>query len=192
MATATKPIRRGTDGRQRWVYPKQCEVCKKTYYVPKHWTNSHCCSKKCRLERLSRLRRVWLKCAQCGGEFDRPKGHLKSKSGLFFCTRKCKDIAQRIDGISGIHPPHYQNGSFAYRDMGFRVYGKKCSQCGYATNETMLDVHHKDGDREHNVVENLEVLCVWCHIMRTRRIEPHPWNGNLGQEHERQCITPAR
>lgn len=23
--------------------------------------------------------------------------------------------------------------------------------------------------------------CVWCHIMDTRKIEPHNWNGSLGR-----------
>jgi hypothetical protein len=43
----------------------------------------------------------------------------------------------------------------------------------------MLDVHHKDGDRENGSIENLEVLCVWCHALYTRKIlGPSPnWDG---------------
>ena len=36
----------------------------------------------------------------------------------------------------------------------------------------MLDVHHKDENRSNNKIENLEVLCVWCHAVLTRN-SPH-------------------
>jgi hypothetical protein len=45
------------------------------------------------------------------------------------------------------------------------------------TDERMLDVHHKNNDRNDNRLKNLEVLCVWCHALHTRNITPHPWNG---------------
>lgn len=39
---------------------------------------------------------------------------------------------------------------------------------GIAVPSELLDVHHVDGNRKHNKIENLEVLCVWCHAIVTR------------------------
>ena len=55
-----------------------------------------------------------VECAKCGKEFYKNESKKKnSKSGLFFCTRTCKDSAQTIGngGIKKIMPPHYGNGN---------------------------------------------------------------------------------
>ena len=42
----------------------------------------------------------------------------------------------------------------------------KCECCGLTTwlgNPIPLEVHHKDGDRHNNVIENFELLCPNCH-----------------------------
>jgi hypothetical protein len=36
-----------------------------------------------------------------------------------------------------------------------------CSVCGETER---VHAHHIDGDRSHNVVENLDALCHWCHV----------------------------
>lgn len=38
-----------------------------------------------------------------------------------------------------------------------------CMNCGFRSEDKELDRHHIDGDKENNVLENLEVLCVTCH-----------------------------
>lgn len=54
-------------------------------------------------------------CAQCGVLFHKtPSKQKKSRSGLFFCCRECKDKAQRIGGIKAIRPAHY--GAIEYRE----------------------------------------------------------------------------
>jgi 5-methylcytosine-specific restriction endonuclease McrA len=43
---------------------------------------------------------------------------------------------------------------------------KKCERCGNTTWNNMpipLEVHHKDGCKENNQLENLEILCPNCH-----------------------------
>lgn len=43
-----------------------------------------------------------------------------------------------------------------------RERGKKCERCGYALYQ-ILQVHHRDRNRDNNELENLELLCPNCH-----------------------------
>jgi len=40
--------------------------------------------------------------------------------------------------------------------------GTACERCGYAIRE-VLHVHHKDRNRQNNVMDNLELICPNCH-----------------------------
>ena len=44
------------------------------------------------------------------------------------------------------------------------------TNAGIGILEDMLDVHHKDSNRKNGTIENLEVLCVWCHALKTRDV----------------------
>lgn len=158
------------DGSLRKLFPKNCSVCGAIFYVPKHRLESYkTCSYACR--GISKRHKVSQSCATCGNEVLRsPSKFKKSRSGLVFCDRKCKQKAQQIGGISSIQPSHYKDGASEYRKRAFRKFGKFCNQCGYKAYEIMLDVHHLDGDRTNNHLNNLEVLCVWCHACKTRGI----------------------
>jgi hypothetical protein len=47
-----------------------------------------------------------VECAHCGKKLDRkPSEIAKSKTGLFFCDRKCQQAEQRIGGK--LQPEHY-------------------------------------------------------------------------------------
>ena len=44
----------------------------------------------------------------------------------------------------------------------------KCENCGLTSwlgQEIPLEVHHKDGNRHNNVIENFELLCPNCHAL---------------------------
>lgn len=109
--------------------------------------------------------RVMLRCAKCDNLFERlASGTYESKSKFFFCSRKCKDLAQRLNSsFDTMRPEHYGTGTSCYRDIAFRHYPKKCSQCGYDKYESVLEIHHKDRNRKNNHYSNLEVLCPTCH-----------------------------
>ena len=106
------------------------------------------------------------KCAYCGKEFYISKSRLnKSKSGLHFCCREHKDLAQRIDSgnrFNSMRPAHYGTSS-EYRTLAFRSYPHKCKVCGWNEDERILEVHHIDGNRENNNIDNLCILCPTCH-----------------------------
>jgi hypothetical protein len=162
------------DGLRRKLYPHRCELCGTVTYVPKNRLKGRrYCSTSC--AQRGQRNRVSLVCAHCGKVFERPasKDGRNTKSGLTFCSRACKDDAQRIGGLEEIQPDHYGSGIRNYRVKAFRHYGPRCAVCGYNEYTEMLDVHHKDGDRENNLVENLIVLCVWCHARRTRGVPRH-------------------
>ena len=110
-------------------------------------------------------------CSLCGKAVLKHIGSLEnSKSGKYFCNRQCKELAQSIDGGLILHPPHYIDGRRSYRYRAFKTYGKVCRVCGYSGYEKMLDVDHIDSNRKNNRIENLQVLCVWCHMLKTRGI----------------------
>ena len=105
-------------------------------------------------------------CAQCNGSFYRNTSKQKnSKSGLQFCDRRCKELAQRIGGIEIIQPDHYNNGSGPrfYRVKALRHYPHQCNRCGYSKCLSVIEAHHKDRNRSNNKLENLELLCRNCH-----------------------------
>jgi hypothetical protein len=104
-------------------------------------------------------------CAWCGKQFYKNKSKLKlSKSGLYFCCRQHKDLAQRMDGLKELHLPHYGNGQFSdYRKLAKEKYGDTCCRCGFNKFPQILQVHHKDRNRTNNNISNLELLCPNCH-----------------------------
>ena len=65
-----------------------------------------------------------------------------------------------------------------YRRRALQEYGAFCNRCGYADELSMLDCHHINSDRKNNALENLEILCLWCHGLETRKVKWHMWNGN--------------
>lgn len=126
------------------------------------------CTRSCSSTYAAALRREKRKpncsCAMCGEALYRSPSKIKrSKSGLVFCDRRCKERAQRLDGLPAIHLPHYGAVSANYRASAFRAYDHRCRKCGWDAHPQALEVHHLDRDRENNALANLEILCPTCH-----------------------------
>lgn len=178
MAGPAFVISSAYDGKSRKLYPVSCP-CGASFLAPAHRvkTRRHC-SPKCRAE-FSKRRAVVV-CAWCVKEFELSASRkAKGVTGLKFCSRVCKDAAQRLGGLAAIQPPHYGlgNGKHDYRQRALEHYGEKCLACGYCAHPRMLDVDHMDGDRSNNALENLRVLCVWCHALKTRGVSTHVRSG---------------
>jgi len=156
------------DGQTRKLFKTICGQCQKEVYKPKNCLKpKNYCSLTCRS--LARRKRVTLICSLCQIKFERVVNKVAAATkGYSFCSRKCKDKAQKVGGISAIQPPHYKDGLSEYRKRAFRVYGKICKVCDYNKFVEMLEVDHIDGNHKHNEIDNLMVLCVWCHAFKTR------------------------
>lgn len=151
-------------GRNRKVFSQTCDHCQSTYFVPKHRiAKNRFCSKECFYK--SKKRSVEQVCSYCGAGFTRrPSAARKSRHGYVFCSRTCKDAAQRLDSpITAIRPSHYGTGTASYREIAKREKPTHCNRCGYAKIVEILEVHHIDRDRGNNTLDNLEILCPNCH-----------------------------
>lgn len=106
-----------------------------------------------------------VECAFCKKMFYKNNSKKKnSKSGVYFCSRKCKDEAQKIkNGFTFLHPSHYKDGNSEYRKRALEELPNKCDICGYDKYVEILQVHHKDRNRSNGSLENLQVLCPNCH-----------------------------
>ena len=156
---------------------KPCEECGKLFEAHAREVkrgNGKFCSRKCggayngkkRIAKYKLINTPNVSCAQCGKEFYKKiSDQNNSRSGLFFCRRKCKDEAQKIGGVQGIIPSHYGTTLTDYRTHALRNLPNECSRCSFDSVTEILQVHHKDCDRKNNTIENLEILCPNCHSM---------------------------
>ena len=138
---------------------------------------------------------ITLTCPICQKVFEKDayeyKRHKRKREDyVFFCSRACstkyankasteyhaKNAEEYIKAwLAGKKPGHYvgsnNNKLREYvRTYLFEEADYKCSRCGFSgenevTGNTILQIHHKDGNSENSSKENLEVLCPNCHAM---------------------------
>lgn len=162
---------------RRWsAVSIKCKNCGNEFLIPKGAAKRRhkvYCSKECRKGFCFRQ----CVCAQCKKKFDKKVSSLVgSKSGIYFCCRKCKDTAQRIGGIKEIMPPHYgtSEGRELCRKYVENFKNPYCEGCG-ETKRYLLMLHHKDGNSKNNVEENFEIVCANCHIKRHMKKNGDTW-----------------
>ena len=167
---------------------KQCLFCNRIFQAFLREIkrgNAKYCSRSCSSKAYGKKIKDTLvsncKCAFCDIKFYRGKTKKEnSKSGLQFCSRICKDKAQRIESnITAIHPDHYGDGKHSYRAMAFRAYPIKCNRCNWNEIIDILEVHHKDHNRENNDISNLEILCSRCHDKHHFLTKTGKWSKQL-------------
>lgn len=103
------------------------------------------------------------KCLYCGKELVRvPSDVSKSKSGNFYCSHSCKAAYENSLKIQkGVYGSYDDLKN--YRKKAFDNYEHKCIVCGWNEDERVLEVHHKDENRDNNKLSNLCILCPICH-----------------------------
>lgn len=102
----------------------------------------------------------YVKCSYCGKLLYRSKSQLeKSQTGYYYCNRTCGNLHKNI--------LRAQNGDWDntsnYRLKAFSIYPHVCAVCGWNEDERILEVHHRDENRNNNKLENLCILCPTCH-----------------------------
>ncbi|SRR6266478_469470 len=131
--------------------PFTCLFCKKTFQLrPSLAKRQTFCSRKCRTQ-FNCTQVIAKVCDKCGDIFKVCKqGHGK--------VRHC--------AVCRILKYNHEAGSGKIRSY-YRKLGREevCARCGYKEYPQILQVHHKDRNRAHNRLENLELLCPNCHCI---------------------------
>ena len=151
-------------GKKRKAERLICPICIKEF-VRRTFTNrkNYYCSKECFF--ISRLKQTTIKCLFCGDTSSRQNSKVREKN---FCNRICKE-----QYFSGENHPLWHVGSRSYRDRAIKKYGyqcvkgKNCPLKNIQKPNYMYEVDHIDGNRRNNVIENLQVLCIYCHREKT-------------------------
>jgi len=113
--------------------------------------------------------KIKLKCHTCKKKILRNPGQLRSKSGNYYCSRRCSTISNNSLYKTWDKHPNYVDGRGSYRGAALRQYDNKCKICGYNIVE-VLEVHHIDGNRKNNKMSNLVILCPTHHKEYTLNI----------------------
>lgn len=166
-----------SSGQRRKHVELVCSSCGSKFWRPSNRRTAPrvFCSNKCK--GAAQITSTPQPCGQCGEPVTRnPREIVKSKSGSVFCDYKCA-AGHRISlGVAaGSDHPNWNGGKASYRQRALRHYGSSChapgcpvTAAGIDIPEIMLDVDHIDNNRRHNQIENLQVICVWCHALKTR------------------------
>ncbi len=78
------------------------------------------------------------------------------------CSRACANINRTGIKYIGIPKKDKVKSQQALKVRLLKLRGKKCERCGYNKYE-ILQIHHKNRDRNNNNLENLEIICPNCH-----------------------------
>lgn len=162
----------------RTLYAYHCDHCgKKGYrrhdYISK--VGRVYCSSKCKS--ADQKKGVVVQCATCGADTVKTPADMR-RSPTLYCSRSCASSSNNRKHRRGKKHPNYVNGNSSYRKRALEHYEHVCSnedciitkQVGDIPVE-MLDVDHIDEDRTNNHIDNLQLLCVWCHSLKTRNVE---------------------
>ena len=143
-----------------------CKRCGKTFSVKPHWIKvgyGKYCSADCHHASMRNGENV--KCATCGElTYKTQKALNGSKSGKYFCSKKCQTIWRNQLYIGSAHK-NFKTGEFVYRGVMERNEVPKICRLCKTTDYRVLAVHHIDKNRKNNALENLAWLCNNCHFL---------------------------
>ena len=78
------------------------------------------------------------------------------------CSRSCANINRAGIKYHLGRPKDKVKSQKALKMRLLELRGKVCERCKYDKTE-ILQVHHKDRNRENNIMDNLELICPNCH-----------------------------
>ncbi len=78
------------------------------------------------------------------------------------CSRACANTNRTGIVYTGRRPKDKVVTARLLKGRIIALRGSHCERCAFSITQ-VLQVHHKDRDREHNSLDNLELLCPNCH-----------------------------
>lgn len=85
-----------------------------------------------------------------------------------YCSNECRLIDYWDNEIKSLIDGSYKRDSQALRSCLIKYFKNTCTCCGnkeWMGEDIPLEVHHKDGNSENNILTNLELLCPNCHAL---------------------------
>ncbi len=101
-----------------------------------------------------RKNRISLSCENCSKPFSVHPSSARTYNRRH-CSMQCKSEAAVKRGN-----PHY------YKENAWKIFERRCADCGYSEHPEIILIHHIDGDRRNGDMENLVPLCQNCHCLR--------------------------
>jgi endogenous inhibitor of DNA gyrase (YacG/DUF329 family) len=158
---------------------KECPICDLKFETSKWHPNQIFCSRKCQMNAKHRLKRglslrlTILNCCVCEKSFEQ-----KRSNNTEYCSSNCKKLAasRRFKGLPIKGPKKHIKGSGYINNQGYKIFSLKhpnASVRGQVLEHVFVmskyldrplkkgeTVHHKNGIRDDNRIENLEL---WSH-----------------------------
>lgn len=131
----------------------RCAICGELFeHISSRCNKAKYCSRRCyHRSQINRGSAEYI-CKHCGNSFqDSP-----SKKRIY-CSKGCVNKAEKAQ-----FKPKYSTVRKKMLNLG-KI--EKCEMCSYNAVPEILGVHHKDGDRHNNILENLIVVCPMCHSL---------------------------
>ena len=143
--------------------PNKCFECNSSLTYEKK--SNKFCSSSCSVSYTNKQRGKKRYCEYCGKELNRSKTVKNSK----YCSLECffastnRKVEEKIEKGE-------QVSSDSLRKYLMKKQNEKCSTCGWGERNPIsktvcLDLHHKDGNAENNIIGNVELICPNCHSL---------------------------
>ena len=133
----------------------ECLICKKLIYRRPYeiektkgrvFCSASCYGISCRNENF---------CIVCGKA-------ILARFNKKTCSRSCAN-KNRVGIFYKMNRPRDKvTTQKAIKTQVLKIKGKNCERCGYDKYE-ILQLHHKNRNRDDNSIENLEIICPNCH-----------------------------
>ena len=138
-----------------------CAECGNTFtHIASRANKAKYCSPTCYHKAMSRKGTMEYSCHHCGVKFLSAPSRKRK-----YCSKTCVNKASK----ENFNPVF----TTVRKAMARRNLLVKCEKCGFDAQPKILGVHHKDGNRKNNAMENLAVLCPNCHSLEHLQHIPH-------------------
>lgn len=136
----------------------ECKFCKQKVWVKrcKQEKFKFCCWKCLQSSKNIKNKQIIKKCAFCDKSFT-PFPSEIARGGGKFCSQTCSSSSRRKNKSES------KTSCRSWLELREKI--EKCEKCNFSSHPEILQIHHKDRNRENNERANLEILCPNCHSL---------------------------